>query len=131
MLNMTTRLAVKIKHRYDGTSSGLNRKPRHLLSVSDILPSSEDGEEFFRRAVLTVMELLVAEFECLRHLKSIVPKRSSPHPPTKSEVVPMKILFNDEKKTSETILILQQFATDAKLDGTPQVNVHIICKMLQ
>lgn len=71
------------------------------------------------------MEILVNEFTNLARLKGIVPKRTSPHPPSKSEIVPMKVLFNDEKKTSETILILQQIAHDAELDGRPQVCCRI------
>ena len=43
------------------------------------------------------------------------------HPPQKSEVVPMKILFKDEKLKSDTIEILTQLIKDGNLDGTPQV----------
>ena len=40
-----------------------------------------------------------------------------------SVVVPMKILFHDEKYTDENILILQKLAKDAKMTGIPQVRV--------
>lgn len=71
------------------------------------------------------MEILVTEFSSLQYLKPVVPKRTSPHISSKSEIVPMKLLFNDEKKTSETIIILQQLVHDAKLDGELQVNTIV------
>lgn len=123
MLNVTSRLAVKIKHVPEDISwtDTACQRVRSSLSVSDVLPGAEEGKIFYDHAVLTVMELLVSEFKSLEGLKQLVPSRTSPHPPSKSEVIPLKLLFHDEKYTSETILILQQFIRDAALDGTPQV----------
>lgn len=114
MLNVTSRLAVKIKHIPEDISWADTscQRSRSSLSVSDILPGSEEGKVFYDRAVLTVMEILVCKFKSLQGLKQLVPSRTSPHPPSKSEVVPLKLLFHDEKYTSETILILQQFIQD-------------------
>lgn len=39
-----------------------------------------------------------------------------------SVVVPMKILFHDEKYTGENIQILQKLAKEAKITGNPQVS---------
>ena len=94
---------------------------RSSLSVGDILPGAEEGKIFYDRAVLMVMELLVSKFKSLEVLKQLVPSRISPHPPSRSEIIPLKLLFHDEKYTSDTIVILQQFIQDAALDGTPQV----------
>ena len=38
-----------------------------------------------------------------------------------SVVIPMNVLFHDEKYTDENILILQKLAKDAKMTGIPQV----------
>ena len=122
MLNVTSRLAVKIKHIPQDMSWGDTacQRNRSSLSISDILPGADEGKIFYDRAILMVMKLLVSEFKSLEGLKPLVPSRTSPHPPSKSEVIPLKLLFRDEKYTSETILILQQFIRDAALDGTPQ-----------
>ena len=56
------------------------------------------------------------------NLKEFVPSREVVHPIEKSVVVPMKILFKDEKYKSETIEILQQLMDDADLKGLYQVN---------
>ena len=54
-------------------------------------------------------------------LAKLVPAPEHLHPITKSEVVPMKMLFYDEKYKSETIKILSKLACDANLSGDPQV----------
>ena len=67
------------------------------------------------------MEFLVEHFPDLAHLKKYIPTVEPLHPPQKSEVVPMKLLFKDEKLKTDTIDILSQLTTDANLNGTPQV----------
>lgn len=57
-----------------------------------------------------------------------VPEIEPIHPAQKSEVVPMKVLFKDEKLKSETIDILSQLMSDANLDGT-QLEVHAVYYM--
>lgn len=64
-------------------------------------------------------------FDALNDLKKHVPTRHSPHPVQKATVVPMKILFKDEKYKAETIDILTQLIKDALLTGQPQVNICI------
>ena len=118
MLNVTSRLTVKIKRA--GGYLLDSQRVRSSLSVSDVLPGAEESKIFYDHAVLTVMELLVSEVKSLEGLKQLVPSRTSPHPPS-NQVIPLKLLFHDEKYTSETILILQQFIQDAALDETPQV----------
>ena len=67
MLNVTSRLAMKIKHvpeEMSWTDTACQRI-RSSLSVSDVLPGTEEGKIFYDRAVLMVMELLVSEFKSL------------------------------------------------------------------
>ncbi|MCG8620660.1 MAG: hypothetical protein MJE68_01495 [Proteobacteria bacterium] len=64
----------------------------------------------------------MSAFQSLSDLKEFVPSRELVHPVEKSVVVPMKILFKDEKYKSETIEILQQLMADADLKGFYQVN---------
>ena len=68
-----------------------------------------------------MMNFLVREFRDLARLKECVPEEVPLHPVEKSEVVPMKVLFKDEKYTSETIDILTQLKEDADLTGDGQV----------
>ena len=42
-----------------------------------------------------------------------------------SLVVPMKILFHNEKYTSENIQILQKLAKEAKITGNPRVSAIV------
>ena len=69
-----------------------------------------------------MMEFLATEFKSLADLKQFIPSQQSLHPVQKSVVVPMKVLFKDEKYKSETIDILTQLMTDAQLTGDPQVS---------
>ena len=57
-------------------------------------------------------------------LNSLFQKSHRVHEYTEpDQVVPMKVLFKDEKYTAETIDILSQIAKDAKLDHfVPQVS---------
>ena len=73
------------------------QRSQSSLTSQYFLPSADDGLQLKQRAVLYMMETLVNEFPPLSHLKKFVPPRKSPHPTLKAEVVPMKILFHDEK----------------------------------
>ena len=97
------------------------QKPRRELQLHDILPSEADGEEFHRRAVHFVMQLLVTEFDSLSNLSRYLPPETLVFPAAKTNVVPMRLLFRDEKYTSENVEILRETAKDANLQGSPQV----------
>lgn len=59
----------------------------------------------------------------MKDLKPFIKQVEPIHPTSKDEVVPMKILFKDEKQTDATVDILTQLTTDAKLCGEQdQVN---------
>ena len=103
------------------------QKPRSSLTCSDFLPSDSDASELQKRAVLYIMEVLVFAFSYLGDLQKFLPSRKSPHAVQKSVVVPMQILFKDEKYKSETIEILSDLMHDAALNGEPQVNyMHML-----
>ena len=94
-----------------------------LHTISDFLPSEADAAEL-KRAVSYIMNFLVQEFPALTDLKKLLPRK----PETviaKSEVVPMQVLFKDEKYIAETIHILSQLADDAHLSGQTQVNTKL------
>ena len=85
------------------------------------LPSEVDGEEFYRRAVHFVMQLLVTEFDSLSNLSRYVPPEKPLFPDTKTNVVPMRLLFRAEKYTSESVEILKETAKGAGVQGSPHV----------
>ena len=58
--------------------------------------------------------------ESLHDLAQFLPSKSS-LPAHKTEVIPLKLLFKDEKFIDENIQILVQYTKDADLDGSPQV----------
>ena len=141
MRNYTTRLAVKIQHLspYDfDWSNNLPQRSRESLQEENILADEEDGVVLHKRMVQFMMQFLVTEFSDLQNLSQFSPSLSGPHTVEKSVVVPMKMLFCDEKYTDENILILHQFIEDAALSGHPQVIfsidfygiLAIICRIL-
>ena len=71
-----------------------------------------------------MMEFLVTQFNSLEGLKKLLPPKQQIHPVKKSHVVPMKLLFKDEKQKSETIDILSQLLNDGNLKDTNQVSTH-------
>lgn len=124
MLNITARLAVRLKNipvwDVDWSDTAPQRS-RQSLDVSEILPSEEDAAQLHLRAVEYMMRFLVNEFKDLAGLKKYAPSHVPLHPATKSEVVPMTVLFKDEKYTAETIDILSKLIEDAALSGDSQV----------
>ena len=124
MLNITARLAVCLRYFPDWDfdwSDTSPQKSRQSLGISDILPSEDDAAQLQLRATRYMMNFLVKEFKDLAGLKKYVPEHVLLHPIEKSEVVPMKVLFEDEKYTSETIDILSRLMEDASLTGDSQV----------
>ena len=73
------------------------------------------------RGLYSITAQLVEEFPTFSNLRQFVatPDRSSAvH---KFIVVPMKLLFKDEKYTDEYIKILQEYSRECNLTGSPQV----------
>ena len=123
MLNMTARLAIEIKNLPDWEVDWNDTTPQRdptKLTISNLLPSEADGAELEKRAVQHIMHTLVEEFSCLADLQSLLPPNHSQNA-SRSNVVPMKVLFKDEKFKSETIDILSRLVTDAELSGKPEV----------
>ena len=127
-MNVTARLAANIRYLPNfpfDWSDTQHQRSRQSLTVDDFLPSKDDAQQLQQRATHYLMEFLVEHFSDLAHLRKFVPPSQPLHPPMKSEIVPMKILFKDEKLKSDTIDILSQLLTDADLDGKPQVAIII------
>ena len=81
----------------------------------------EDGRQLFERAVQFVTQVLVEEFfSNLADLKQFVAMPSST-PAHKPIIVPMSLLFKDEKYIDENIQILQEYTRECSLNGNPQV----------
>ena len=60
----------------------------------------------------------------MHKLHQFVPERAPIHTPSKSEIVPMEVLFKDEKYVAETVDILSILMKDADLNGENQVHAH-------
>ena len=123
MLNMTARLAIEIRNIPGWNVDWNDRAPQRdpaTLTISNLLPSEGDGTELEKRAVNHIMHFLVEEFPSLSDLQPLLPS-SKTDPVGKSNVVPMKILFKEEKYKSETTEILTRLVKEADLSGKPEV----------
>ena len=124
MLNITSRLAVRLRYFPDWDFDWSDNKPqqkRQSLELTDFLPDEDDGLQIHTRAVEYTMRFLVNEFTSLEDLRKYTPDHQQQYPVMKTEVVPQKVLFKDEKYIQETIDILSQLIDDANLNGDPQV----------
>ena len=128
MLNTTTRLAIGINNlppwEFDW-SDNRPQKSRHTLTLSEVLPNAEDGQQLYDRAVSYTMKLLVESFPSLEKLKPLISTGNSTSV-KKSVVVPMKILFKDEKYIDDNIQILQQYIEDGNLSGNAQASQCLV-----
>ena len=136
MLNMTARLAVEMKCLPPWEVDWTDTKPQRdtsTLTISDLLPNESDGLILEERGVDFIMQFLVTEFKSLNHLQPLLPSKEGPNV-SRSNVVPMKLLFLDEKYKAETTEILARIASDAQLSGKPEVGIyilwsHVMCPM--
>ena len=129
MLNITSRLAIRLRYLPEWEFDWSDMQPqrsRESLTISDFLPDEHDAAELRTRAIQYIMCFLVQTFNGLHDLAQFVPEQQSLHPTVKSEVVPMKVLFKDEKYTAETIDILTQLVEDGNLQGSCQVRIWIL-----
>ena len=126
MLNVTARLAIRINHLPDFPFRWSDTEPqccRQSLTINFYLPNKEEATNIQEHGVHYLMGFLVDHFPDLENLRQYVPPFEPLHPPQKTDVVPMKVLFKDEKLKTDTIDILSQLIDDANLDGTPQVYI--------
>lgn len=129
MLNLTSRLAIKVRYLPNWDFVWSDNKPqknRQSLTMDDFLPDEEDAITFKERATDYTKRFLVNEFSSLQSLKRILPAVQSLHEVVKTEAVPQKVLFKDEKYIHETIGILSQLIDDANLQGDPQVSFYVV-----
>ena len=127
MMNVTSRLAVRV-HNLPQTIDWNDRTPQHTLeslTIDDFMVSKAESDAFKQRAILYTARYLVTEFKSLGDLAKFIPPQSQIHPVIKTEFVPMKVLFKDEKYTSETIEILCTLMKDANLTGKNQVCIQV------
>ena len=94
MMNVTSRLAVKIRYLPDFEFSWSDN------AIEDISPSEEDAKALKEHAIRYIIEFLVTSFTSLSHLAEFIPAVEPLHPVEKSEVVPMKLLLKDEKSNN-------------------------------
>ena len=124
MNNVTSCLAVQIKHIPDGQVDWSDTKPQRSpndLIIDDLIPNEDDGRALHHRAVAYVMRILVTFFKSLSSLHNLVAKPQCQYPPSKSEVVPMKVLAKDEKYQQANLEILECFKLEANPSANPQV----------
>ena len=122
MLNLTSRLAISMRYIPDGVD-WTDQSPqgsRAQLTATDILPGIDDAKVLQQRALDFIQRFLVSEFEELHELQCFIPV-SAPNPVEKTEVVPMRILFRDEKYVAENVAILGDLCRDANITGSSQV----------
>lgn len=119
MLNVTSRLAISMRNIPDGVNWAdcTPQGRRGNLTVDDILPSEQDAGILRKRAARYLMDFLVSEFCGLKDLRQYVSPLHPSGPVTKTTVVPMKILSNDEKYAAENVAILRELVKDADFRG--------------
>ena len=82
------------------------------LTISDLIPTENDGLELHKWAIQHVMQFLVTEFSSLNYLESLVPSDDSPQSVSKSSVIPMKIYLKINQKP-----LIYRLVTVAYLSG--------------
>ena len=123
MLNVTSRLASEMRHvpeDVDWADSSPQGSRTHL-TAADILPDVDDTSVLRKRALLYLQHFIVTEFSALSELHQVLPALHPCGGVTKTNVVPMKILFRDEKYAAENVEILHDLVKNAALIGTNQV----------
>ena len=123
MLNLTSRLAIELRDIPDDVdwSDQSPQANRSQLTATDMLPGIEDATALRQRALIFLQQFLVREFHDLHQLEPFAPAKVLSSPIKKTEVIPMCILFRDEKYAAENVGILQDLIRDANLTGNNQV----------
>ena len=123
MLNLTSRLAICIRDipEWVDWSDKSPQASRSQLTATDILPGIEDAKALHDGALIFLQQFLVREFNDLHHLQPLAPARNLYRSTMKTEVIPMRILFRDEKYVAENVAILGDLVKDANLTGNHQV----------
>lgn len=125
MMNLTSRIAVRIQHLPQDIdwNDSTPQCSVDSLTIDHFMASESAGEDFRARAIQYTARYLVTEFSAFGHLKKYLSEHHLVNPVTKAEYVPMKVLFKDEKYTSETVDILSTLMKDAELKGSNQVSI--------
>ena len=123
MLNKTSRLAIDIRYIPDHVNWS-DRNPqgtRSELTAADILPGPDDAAILQKRALTYLQHFLVSEFADLLELRPFLPELHPTDPVKKSEIIPMRILYKDEKYIAENVSILLDLVRDANLIGNHRI----------
>ena len=127
MLNLTSRLAIAIRDvpEWVDWSDQIPQASRNKLTSTDILPGIEEATALRKRALIFLQQFLVREFDDLHELQSLAQAEPLSSPATKTDVIPMRILFRDEKYVAENVAILGDLVRDANLTGNDQVHTYL------
>ena len=122
MMNVIARLAVQVRFLPDFPFEWSDTQPQRsrqslTIIIDDYFPTKDESQQLEQRATQYLMEFLVNNFADLTNLCKFLLQVEPIHSTEKSEVVPMKVLFKDEKLKNETIDILSKLMLDANLDG--------------
>ena len=123
MLNVTSRLAICIRDA-PAEVDWCDQSPqgsRSQLTVADILPDADDATVLTKRALVFLQHFITSQFDDLHDLQPFLPGTPTPESVKKTEVVPMRLLFRDEKYVAENVAILGDLVRDANLTGNHQV----------
>ena len=83
MMNVTSRLAVRIRYLPDFPFEWSDTQPQHSrqsLTINDFLPSKNDSLQLQQQATRYLMEFLVDSFSDLAPLRKFLPSVEPPHP---------------------------------------------------
>ena len=118
MLNLMSRLAIEIRNIPDGVD-WLDETPQGSRSQLTLLTFYLGlmMHVLQKRVLVFLQQFLVSEFDDLHDLQPFAPPAHHMAPVQKTEVVPMRILFKDERYVAENIAILGDLVKDACLTG--------------
>ena len=106
MLNVTSRLAISIRNiptdvNWDDQSPQASRSQ---LPVADILPDAHDASVLMERAQVFLQHFITSNLDDLHDLQSLAPSSNTAEAVEMTEVVPIKVLFRDEKYVAEMLV---------------------------
>ncbi|XP_066272161.1 uncharacterized protein [Branchiostoma lanceolatum] len=114
MMNWTSRITIPLRYFPDAALSTEPLGRRRDLRAADLLPNQEDMTMLKRRLASKVKSLLCADFTRFQVHYKPQPNKAVP----KSSYRPLELMKENEAKTSDNIVILRRFASDAGM--TPE-----------
>ena len=90
---------------------------RSQLTVAGILSDADDSMVLTKQALVFLQHFITSQFDDVHDLQPFLPGTHTPESVEKTEVVPMRLVFRDEKYVTENVAILRDLARDANLTG--------------